>query len=126
MRTQQKQRGYTVESAMGKNSAMAARLALPLAVLVVVCVGCMSPWRQPPPPTEPELSLQDRERFAQAEGTLHSADAAAREQAAVALLSMEHPAALKLVLRTIAEDEAPDVRVSMIRAAAFYADHRCF
>jgi len=111
---------------MGTNSGMAARLALPLAVLVVACVGCVSPWRQPPPPAEPELSLQDRERYAQAEGTLHSADAAAREQAAVALLSMEHPAALDLVLRTIAEDESPDVRVSVIRAAAFYADHRCF
>jgi HEAT repeat protein len=74
------------------------------------------------PPISPQLQMQ----YAQAESRLSSDDANVREQAAVSLLSMDHPDALPAVLDRMRRAADPAVRSSMIQAAAFLVDHRCF
>ncbi|MGD2174947.1 MAG: HEAT repeat domain-containing protein, partial [Candidatus Brocadiaceae bacterium] len=102
-------------------------LLLPAVVLFVVCGSCKAPPAEVPAiPEEPPLSAVERQRYAQAESLLRSADPEARERAAVALLSMDHPDALATVLDVMGGAEDPAVRASMIQAAAFCTDHRCF
>ncbi len=90
--------------------------------------GCVPPPREPavdvPQPTP--ASAEEAERLARASGQLLLSDPAVRERAAVALLSMDHPQGVQAVLDAMVSAADPQVRVSMIRAAAFCADHRCF
>lgn len=96
-----------------------------LAVLTLSGCRLFGAARPPAPPTA-EITPQQQMRFAQAESRLGSPDARDRLQAAVALLSMDHPEGLEAVLRRMRSAEDPQVRVSMIRAAAFTEDPRTF
>jgi len=73
-----------------------------------------------------ELSTEERRTFQMNEERLRSTDADARRQAAVALLSMHHPAARHAVLATLQDAPRGDVRISMLRAIAFCRAHDCF
>ena len=94
---------------------------------LVLLAGCRT---VPPPAPEPEQAEQPDEsrlrRYASTRARLDSPDPDVREKAAVALLSMEAPAAATPVLETLRGADDPAVRISMVRAAAFTADHRCF
>ncbi len=79
-----------------------------------------------PPPPVAQPSAQQQALYAQAESQLGAADADVRQQAAVSLLSMDHPLALQTVLDRMHNAKDPQVRISMIQAAAFLVDHRCF
>ncbi len=79
-----------------------------------------------PPPKVVQPSPQQQALYAQAESQLAAPDADARRQAAVSLLSMDHPLALQTVLDRMRRAPDPQVRISMIKAAAFLVDHRCF
>ncbi len=81
-----------------------------------------------PPPEEPgpAWTAQQVRSYAQAESLLRSPDPETRLQAAVALLSMDYPPALSSALKSMREAEDPAVRVSLIKAAGFRADDRCF
>ncbi len=79
-----------------------------------------------PAPAVVQPSPQQQALYAKAESQLGAADAATREQAAVSLLSMDHPQALATVLDRMRRAADPQVRASMVRAAAFLVDHRCF
>jgi len=81
------------------------------------------------PPESPdgrEMTTEERRTFQMNEGRLRSTDADARRQAAVALLSMHHPAARHAVMTTLQDAPRGDVRISMIRAVAFCRAHDCF
>ncbi len=83
------------------------------------------------PPPSAELGQggqvpQEQALYAQLEGGLSSPDASVRERAALVLLSLDYAPALQAVLARIQRAEDPAVRISMIRAAAFTVDHRCF
>lgn len=96
-------------------------------LLCGACAGCVA--QQPnggAAPAPRELSPLERDRMARHENELHSDDLLVRRQAAVALLAMNHPAALELVTNRLHSAEKPEVRVSMIQAAAFVVDHRMF
>ena len=96
-----------------------------LGLLIVPLSGC----RSLPPGEEAagrELSEEEMARFANAERQLHSADAKVRRDAAVALLSMEVPRAVRTVLGAIEGPGEADVRISVIEAARFSRDKRCF
>jgi HEAT repeat protein len=93
---------------------------------LLASAGCRLPWSGGGGRPEESLTPQEREQFARAEDQLRSPDAAERQQAAVALLSMAHPLALEAVLKNVREAADPAVRVSMVQAAAFSVDHRCF
>ena len=71
-------------------------------------------------------SAQEQAQFAQAEGRLSAPEAGVRQEAAVSLLSMDHPDALETVLDRMRHAPDPAVRISMIQAVAFVQDHRCF
>jgi HEAT repeat protein len=103
--------------------AVVAALAALLAVLNAT-VGC-GLFRAPPPePAQPSAALQ--QRFAEAEGRLHSPDASVRRQAAVALLSLDHPDALQVALDRIRNAQDARVRISLLQAAGHCADGRAF
>jgi HEAT repeat protein len=94
-------------------------------VLLAGAAGCGAP--------EPKAESAEQERAArqqalaaQEEAQLRSADAVVRQQAAVSLLSMDYPPALSAVLDAMQAGEEPGVRISVIRAAGFCVDHRCF
>ncbi len=103
-------------------------------VLVAACfvavlaalTGCPGPLRAPAEPPELALGAAEQQRYARAERQLLAADPTARERAAVALLSMEHPAGLGAVVDAMKNAESPAVRASMVRAAAFLEDDRAF
>jgi len=73
-----------------------------------------------------ERAAGQQARFLQAEAQLRSPDAEGRQQAAVALLSMDYQPALQAVLDAMEHAEDPAVRISMVRAAAFCRAHPCF
>jgi len=91
------------------------------ALAVLSAAGCRSSG----PVLTPE-QVEQQSRVAQAEGQLRSPDPTARQQAAVSLLSMGYPPALEAVSRAMQPGEEPAVRISMIRAVAFCAEHGCF
>jgi len=97
---------------------------------LVVVVGLLALWgcNGGPPVADHEtvISVEEIQRFANAEQQLTSVDPQLRQQAAVALLSMKHPGALATVLHRLRNDRNSPVRISMIEAAAFCIDHRCF
>lgn len=74
----------------------------------------------------PEMNHDELVRYAKCEQELTSADPEVRQNAAVALLSMGHPRSLEAVLDRMENTSEPGVRVSMIEAASFCVDHRCF
>jgi HEAT repeat protein len=99
-------------------------------LLLVWCVGCV-PVQTVPAPTSPVpssnvLTPLQQQRFAESERRVASADAEVRLQAAIALLAMEHPGAAEVVLNQMRAAEDAAVRASMVQAAAFWRDHRCF
>jgi HEAT repeat protein len=65
-------------------------------------------------------------RFVKLNARLRAAEPEMRQQAAVALLTMDYPGAADAVLDALVNDPDPAVRISMIRASAFCADDRCF
>ena len=99
-------------------------------VLLAVC-GCATS-KSPPPAPVPEappretMSAEELKRVAIAEGMLNSAEAATREKAAVALLSMSHQDGVNAVLAVMKAAPDPAVRVSMVKAVEFTEDRRCF
>ena len=101
----------------------------PCAVLVAA-VGCAGLWGCLGPLRGGARVLPiggpQAESFANAERQLQSVDPRTRHSAAVALLSMGHPRALQAVLDRLLDDSDPVLRISMIKAAAFCVDHRCF
>ncbi len=99
------------------------------ALALAVCLtftGCGYLWKRPVEPVPQGPSPENSERFAQAESRLASADPTVRQQAAVALLSMDHPAALQALQEILHGTDDPAAKISIIRAAAFYADPRLF
>jgi HEAT repeat protein len=100
--------------------------AMALAAVVLAVGGCRLGEPAPPAPVVPELTEQQQARFSTAEAQLESPDAAVRRQAAVALLSMDYPPAFSAVLRAMTESPDAAVRISMIQAAAFCVERRCF
>lgn len=88
------------------------------------CRGLLQPGREPG--IDREMNEQERQLFATMESRLRSAGADERLQAAIALLSMDHPAGLLAVRSVMVNADSPAHRVSMIRAAAFCRDRRCF
>ncbi|MFP4175916.1 MAG: HEAT repeat domain-containing protein, partial [Candidatus Brocadiia bacterium] len=112
-----------------KNSDLA--LLLLLAVLIMCLHACNSPGehRDPPPQSDeapPEMSDKQLDRFARAERELSANDSLRRRQAAVQLLGMGHEWAVEAVRTKMRSTEDTDVRVDMIRAAAFTIEHDCF
>ncbi len=103
-------------------------LLLMAALVPVALVGCRGPSAGPAGRVvaEQEMSAEQIALFASAERELDSADSNSRQNAAVALLSMSHARALAVVLERMKGSPRPEVRVSMIEAAEFCADHRCF
>lgn len=97
-----------------------------LGTAAMALVGCAGRQKEPSETAPTALTAAERQLYARAEGRLTASDSAVREQAAVALLSMEHPAGLRAVLDVMRNAEDPAVRASMVRAAAFLEDHRCF
>ena len=100
--------------------------AVALAALVVLVTGCGAL-----PPIVDVIAPSKEEQAAlalmvEAERQLDSPDAGVRRQAAVALLSMNRSRALDAVLNKMRKAEDPAVRASMIEAAAFTGEHRCF
>jgi HEAT repeat protein len=95
---------------------------LTVLVAALAAAGC----RAAPPIQVEGPDVEQRARFAQAESRLLSADASVRRQAAIGLLSMDYAPALQAVLDNMRNAAAPAVRISMIQAGAFCADHRCF
>ncbi len=101
------------------------------ALVCLLCIafvaGCGTASNRQPAAERPGRPDQEQLRlYAETEARLNSPDPEAREKAAIALLSMEEPAGARAVLEALTEAEDPAVRVSMIRAAAFTADQRCF
>jgi HEAT repeat protein len=80
----------------------------------------------PAPPSVLQLTEQQQARYSTAEAQLRSADMDVRRQAAVALLSMDYPPAFNSVLNNLTSSPEPGMRSSMIQAAAFCVEHRCF
>ncbi len=107
----------------GRHRSAAAAVVCSL-VLLAGIFGCAGPAEQVP--EGPVLTELERERFAQAESRLRSPDAEVRRQAAVALLSMDHPAGVQAVREALQRAQEPAVRASMVRAVEFCEDHRCF
>lgn len=105
------------------------RLPLMCVVLVsfVLTAGCRTV--APPPAPEPAGAgevPQEVALHAQMQGRLGEPEASVRERAALVLLSLDYEPALEAVLERMRRGEDPAVRISMIRAAAFCVDHRCF
>jgi HEAT repeat protein len=91
--------------------------------MAAACAGCRTEaGRREPgrPPTEQET------RFVKLNARLRAAEPEMRQQAAVALLTMDYDGAVDAVLEAMMSDPDPAVRISMIRAAAFCSDARCF
>jgi len=101
-------------------------LAVAGACLLAVAAGCRTTPTEPQPGKAGNGGRGETSLYVQAERQLSSPDAGVRRQAAVALLSMNNPRALEAVLKRMHDAEDPAVRVSMIEAAAFTGDHRCF
>jgi HEAT repeat protein len=93
------------------------------ACAALTCAGCRTgdAGRGTAPP-DPE----QRARFVKLNARLRASEPEMRQQAAVALLTMGYPGAPDAVLDALVNDPDPAVRISMIRAAAFCADERCF
>jgi len=93
---------------------------------LVVFAGCAGPraWRRGSELAS--MSAEERARYAQQESRLDSANAAERRQAAVALLAMGRRVAIRAVLDAMRNADRAEVRASMVEAAAFSRDHRCF
>jgi HEAT repeat protein len=79
-----------------------------------------------PPEDELAEAARRRRRVALAGSQLRSPDPAVRRQAAIELLTMQHPAAFEAATEAMLADERPEVRISVIRAAAFTRQDRCF
>ncbi|MDP6439226.1 MAG: HEAT repeat domain-containing protein [Candidatus Brocadiia bacterium] len=112
---------------VGKHSAGALQALLLLVVATFLaatgCAGLGTSRRA----TEPgAMSAAELARYSEAEGRLTSREPAERENAAVALLSMDHPRALDAVLKQMKAARDPAVRISMIKAAEFMGDRGCF
>ena len=99
---------------------------LGLVAAIVLVGGCRFAEPPPAPQALPQLTEQQQARYSTAEAQLRSPDAAVRRQAAVALLSMDYPPAFSAVLDVLTNSPEPAVRISMIRAAAFCVERRCF
>ncbi len=99
-------------------------LALVTGVLAIG--GCGTPAPPPAPAAVSPLTDQQHARYAAAEAHLRSPEAEVRRQAAVALLSMDYAPAFNAVVGALTNSPDATVRISMIRAAAFCVDHRCF
>ncbi|MCD6415971.1 MAG: HEAT repeat domain-containing protein [Planctomycetes bacterium] len=101
--------------------------ALLLAVVTMLW-GCAGPQIQAEIPGVEEQTLADEmaQRFTQAESKLFSPDRETQLRGAVALLSMGDAVALEAVLDAMKGSDDPGVRASMMEAAAFCEDHRCF
>ena len=88
--------------------------------------GLFGPGRGVALPLIAQPSAQEQAQYAQAEGLLSATDPNVRQQAAVSLLSMDYPEALPTVLDRMRLSPDAAVRISMVEAAAFVVDHRCF
>ncbi|MHC4788559.1 MAG: HEAT repeat domain-containing protein, partial [Planctomycetota bacterium] len=109
-----------------RDSVWRSTLATIVLAAALVCLLAAQGCRTAPPEPRADISAEQRARFAQAESLLHSPDADSRRQAAISLLSMDHPLGADVVLKALREDPDPRVRISVIRAVAFCTDHRCF
>ncbi len=98
-----------------------------LALVLLPLAGCaMLTGEEPPPPVQAGPSPEQQARYAQAESRLNSPEPSVRQQAATALLAMNHPDALQAVFDRLRRSSDPAVRASMIQAVAFAEDPRCF
>jgi HEAT repeat protein len=92
----------------------------------LAAAGCAG-FRAPIGTTGPgAMSAAELARYSEAEGKLASREPAERENAAVALLSMDHPRVQEAVLKQMKTARDPAVRISMIKAAEFMGDRGCF
>ena len=88
----------------------------------LAAAGCAG-FRAPIGTTGPgAMSAAELARYSEAEGKLASREPAERENAAVALLSMDHPRVQEAVLKQMKTARDPAVRISMIKAAEFMGD----
>jgi len=96
-------------------------LVVSLAALLLMA-GCASA----PPVVPVPMGAEELRRFSDAEAQLASPDAAIREKAGVALLSMARSEGADAVLMRLRSAPEPEVRASMVRAVEFTEDRRCF
>jgi len=97
-------------------------------LLGVLLCGCRSGADRRFEPGQRAMGMNRVElvRYAKCERELSSVDPTVRRNAAVALLTMDHPRALEAVRERMKNAREPAVRVSMIEAASFCEDQRCF
>jgi HEAT repeat protein len=113
-------------SCFATNNLNARRLVVGVLIAVCAVLACAGCRTAAPGHGTAAGDPEQQARFVKLNARLRASEPEMRQQAAVALLTMGYPGAAGAVLDALVNDPDPAVRVSMIRAAAFCADERCF